>query len=159
MDAVPQTPSGAPSSTYAIMVASIGEAIDRRVLDRAVQLAGQLPSRPVVHVLSIARVWGTALGLQNPGLYPTRKEWQAQADLVAEAVKVLKRRGFEARGRVVGSRHAAKTIEKLAVGERCEAIVIGAVPQARWRRLLRQDEADNLFRRSAVPVYVVDVSM
>jgi nucleotide-binding universal stress UspA family protein len=159
MDAATPTPRGAPSSTYVIMVASTGEAIDRRVLDRAVQLAGELPSRPVMHVLSIARVWGTALGLQNPGLYPTRKEWQAQVDLVADAVKALKGRGFDARGRVVGSRHASKTIGKVAVAEGCEAIVIGAVPTARWRRLLRQDEADNLFRRSAVPVYVVDVSM
>jgi nucleotide-binding universal stress UspA family protein len=157
MDAA--SPSGDPSSPYALMVASTGEGIDRRVIERAIELAGQLPERPVIHVLSIARVWGTALGLQNPGLYPSRKEWQAHMDLVAEAVKALKRRGFDARGRVVGSRHAAKTIEKAALAAGCEAIVIGAVPTARWRRLLRQDEADDLFRRSAVPVYVIDVSM
>ena len=157
MDAAP--PSGDPSSTYALMVASTGENIDRRVIERVIELAGELPERPVIHVLAIARVWGTALGLQNPGLYPTRKEWQAQVDLVAEAVKALKRRGFEAKGRVVGSRHAAKTIEKIALTAGCEAIVIGAVPTARWQRLLRQDEADNLFRHSAVPVFVIDVSM
>jgi nucleotide-binding universal stress UspA family protein len=141
------------------MVASTGEVIDQRVIDRAIELAGQLPERPVVHVLSIARVWGTSLGLQNPGLFPTKKEWQAQVDLVAAAVKAIKRRGYEAKGRVIGSRHAAKAIEKVAVAEDCEAIVIGGLPQPRWRRLLRQDEADNLFRRSVVPVYVVDVSM
>lgn len=151
--------SGDPSSTYALMVASTGDDIDRRVIERAIELANQLPERPVIHVLSIARVWGTALGLQNPGLYPTRKEWQAHVDLVAEAVKALKLRGFDARGRVVGSRHAAKTIEKIALAAGCEAIVIGAVPAARWQRLLRQDEADNLFRSSAVPVFVIDVSM
>lgn len=157
MDAA--SPSGDPSSTYALMVASTGEEIDGRVLERAIELAGQLPERPVIHVLSIARVWGTSLGLQNPGLFPTKKEWQAQVDLVAAAVKALKRRGFEAKGRVIGSRHAAKTIESVAVAEDCEAIVIGGTPQPRWRRLLRQDEADNLFRRSVVPVYVIDVSM
>lgn len=157
MDAA--SPSDDPSSTYALMVASTGERIDPRVIERAIELAGQLPERPVIHVLSIARVWGTALGLQNPGLYPTRKEWQAHVDLVAEAVKAMKLRGFDARGRVVGSRHAAKTIEKAALASGCEAIVIGAVPTARWQRLLRQDEADNLFRTSAVPVFVIDVSM
>ncbi len=159
MDAASPTSSGAPSSTHSILVASTGAAIDRRVVDRAVQLADQLPSRPVVHVLSIARIWGTALGLQNPGLYPTRKEWRVQADLVADTVKALERRGFGAKGRVVGTRHPAKTIAKVAAAEGCAAIVIGAVPTSRWRRLLGQDEADWLFRRSAVPVFVVDVSM
>lgn len=159
MDAEAATANGAPSSTPAILVASTGEAIDRRVVDKAVDLARRLPSRPQLHVLSIARIWGTALGLQHPGLYPTRREWRAQADLVADAVKALERRGYQAKGRVVGSRHAARTIAKVAAAEGCAAIVIGACPVKGWRRLLRQDEADNLVRRSSVPVHLVDLSM
>jgi len=159
MDAHAATAIGAPSSTPAILVASTGEAIDRRVVDKAVDLARRLPSRPRVHVLSIARIWGTALGLQHPGLYPTRREWRAQADLVEDAVKALERRGYQAKGRVVGSRHAAKTIAKVAAAEGCAVIVIGASPVSGWRRLLRQDEAANLARRSAVPVHLVDLSM
>jgi nucleotide-binding universal stress UspA family protein len=159
MDAASVEPSGAPSSPPSILVASTGEIIDARVLDKATEVARQFEARPVVHVLSIARIWGTALGLQHPGLYPTRKEWSAQADLVANAVKALERRGLNAKGRVVGTRHAAKTIAKVAAAEGCAAIVIGSRPLAGWRRVLRQDEAANLTRRSTVPVYLVDVSV
>lgn len=159
MDAGSETPNGAPSSQPSILVASTGAAIDRRVLDKAVDLARRLESRPQMYVLSVARIWGTGLGLQNPGLYPTRHEWRAQGDIVEDAVKALQRRGYNAKGRVVGTRHAAKTIAKVAANEGCAAIVMGAAPVSAWRRWLRQDEADLLFRRSAVPVYLVDVSM
>lgn len=150
---------GAPSSTPSILVASTGEVIDQRVVEAAVDLAHRLDTRPVIHVLSIAHIFGTALGLQHPGLYPTRKEWRAQADLVADAVKALERRGFTAKGRVVGSRHAAKTIAKVAAAEGCLAIVIASRPMPAWRRFLLQDEAANLSRKSAVPVHLVDLSV
>jgi nucleotide-binding universal stress UspA family protein len=159
MESTTATAYGTPSSTPSILVASAGEVIDRRVVERAVDLARQLQPSPRMYVLSIARIWGTALGLQHPGLYPTRREWRAQADLVEDAVKGLERRGYKANGRVVGSRHAAKTIANVAAAEGCAAIVIGARPVSGWRRLLRQDEAINLQRRSAVPVHLVDVSI
>ena len=149
----------APSSTPSIMVASAGEEIDRRVVEEAIRLARQFEGRPLIHVLSVARIWGTALGLQHPGLYPTKKEWRTQADLVAGAVKALERRGYQAKGRVVGTRHPARTIAKVAAAEGCAAIVIGSRPMPAWRRLLRQDEAANLLRRSAVAVHLVDVAM
>lgn len=63
-----------------ILVASpLGEPFDVRVLDRAFQLVDR--RRALVHVLSVARVWGTALGLQHPGLYPSRREWQQQHEI------------------------------------------------------------------------------
>jgi nucleotide-binding universal stress UspA family protein len=110
-----------------------------------------------MHVLSIARVWGTALGLQHPGLYPTKREWKAQTDIVADAVKRLERHGFTAKGRVVGSRHPAKAIANVAAAEGCSAIVIGAAPMSRWRQVLQQDETRKLVRRAKVPVRVVNV--
>ena len=146
----------APSSLRAVMLASTGEAFDPAVIERVIQLAGG--QRPVIHVLSIARVYGTALGLQHPGLYPTRKEWKAQGDLVEEAVRALKRRGFEAHGRVIGSRHAGRAIAKAAAEMGCDAIVIGARPVAAWRRLLGQDESQQVARRSPIPVHLVPLS-
>lgn len=150
-------PDGDPSSPPAILVASTGTAIDSRVIDEAVSVARTMQPRPMMHVLSIAQVFGTALGLQHPGLYPTKKEWRAQADLVADAVTALERRGFTAKGRVLGSRHAGKAIANVAEAEGCAAIVIGATPLPRWRQLLQQDETRKLVRRAKVPVHVVDM--
>ncbi len=149
--------NGDPSSPPSILVASTGPAIDRRVIDEAVSLARTMSPRPVIHVLSIAQVFGTALGLQHPGLYPTKREWKVQADIVAHAVKALERGGFIAKGRVLGSRHAGKAIARVAAAEGCVAIVIGAVPMSRWRQLLFQDEIPKLVRRATVPVRVVDM--
>lgn len=146
----------APSSLRAILLASAGEAFDRAVVDRVVALAGR--QRPVIHVLSVARIYGTALGLQHPGLYPTRKEWKAQGDLVEDAVRTLKRRGFEAHGRVIGSRHAGRAIARAAVEMGCDAIVIGARPVPGWRRLLGGDEPGQVVRRSTVPVHLVPLA-
>ena len=108
-----------------------------------------------MRVISTARVYGTALGLQHPGLRPTKREWQAQADIVEDAVRVLKRAGFEAKGRVVGTRHPNKVITNEALKMGCRAIVIGARPTSRWRILLWQDEVSLLLRRAALPVHVV----
>ncbi len=149
-------PSGDPSSPPSILVASTGAAIDGGVLDEAVRVARTLNPHPVMQVLSIAQVFGTALGLQHPGLYPTKREWKAQADIVAAAVKALERRGFSAKGRVVGSRHAAKAIANVAAAEGCAAIVIGARPMPSWRKLLFQDEVAKLVRWAGLPVYVVE---
>jgi nucleotide-binding universal stress UspA family protein len=150
-------PGGDPSSPPSILVASTGKPIDVRVIDEAARLARALNPHPVLQVLSIAQVFGTALGLQHPGLYPTKREWKAQADLVADAVKALERRGFSAKGQVVGSRHPGKAIANVAAAEGCTAIVIGAEPLARWRQLLQQDETRKLVRRAKVPVHVVDM--
>jgi nucleotide-binding universal stress UspA family protein len=150
-------PNGDPSSPPSILVASTGAPIDSRVIDEAVSLARSMNPRPMMRVLSIAQVFGTALGLQHPGLFPTKREWRAQADLVAEAVKALERRGLTAKGRVVGSRHAGKAIANVAEAEGCAAIVIAATPLPRWRQLLQQDETRKVVRRSKVPVHVVDV--
>jgi nucleotide-binding universal stress UspA family protein len=144
-----------PPSLAHVLVASTGEPFDRRVLDGAVKLAG--PNRPVMHVVSIARIWGTALGLQHPGLYPTKKEWRAQADLVEDAVKDLKRRGFEADGRVIGSRHPGKAIARAAGEAGCDAIVMASRRIPAWRRLLQGNDERAVARRVGIPVHVVDL--
>jgi nucleotide-binding universal stress UspA family protein len=145
-----------PSSAAPILVASTGEPFDHRVLERAIELARE-SGESTIRVLSTARVYGTALGLQHPGLFPSKREWQAQADLVADAVRILKRAGFDARGRVVGTRHPSKAITNEAVSSGCGSIVIGGRPVARWQTLLGQDDIGSLSRRSPVPVHVVEL--
>lgn len=145
-----------PSSGAPILVASTGQPFDRRVLDRASELARQ-NGTSVIRVLSTARVYGTGLGLQHPGLFPTKQEWQAQADIVGDAVRILKRAGFNAKGRVVGTRHPSKAITNEAVNTECTAIVIGGRPVSRWQTLLWQDEVGLLRRRAKLPVHVVEL--
>ena len=93
------------------------------------------PSGAPVYVFAIARVHGTKLGFPNPGLLPTRQEWDAQRTSVAKAVKALRRRGLRAQGRVLGTRSAAKKIVQEAGRLGCDAIVMGADPprSAGWR--------------------------
>jgi len=108
-------------------------------------------------VLSIARVHGTALGLPNPGLLPTKREWDQQRELVERAVKRLRRRGLRAEGRVIGTRRAARRICEEAALAECEAIVMAADPDR--NRLIADflwsQEPQRVRRRARVPVYLV----
>src|SRR5690349_10157695 len=81
-----------------------------------------------VHVFTIARVWGTTFGFPNPGLLPSKQEWDKQRESVRKAVARLRRRGVEADGRVIGTRAAAKRIVQEAQRLGCDAIVMGADP-------------------------------
>jgi nucleotide-binding universal stress UspA family protein len=143
----PQLPS--------ILLASSGPAFDRGVIDRAAKLARS--PRSFVHVVSIARIWGTGLGIQHPGLFPTKREWQAQLEIVGNAVRQLKQAGVEARGGVIASRNPSKVIAREAARLKCSAIVIGWRPLSWWMTYLLQDEVWWLQRRSKVPVVHVDL--
>jgi nucleotide-binding universal stress UspA family protein len=117
------------------------------------------PRHAAVDVFSIARVHGTAFGFPSPGLLPNRREWQEQRDLVASAVKILRKRGFEADGEVVGTRKAAARICAQAYALGADVIVMAADPP---RNRLAADfmwtqEPYRVRRRSTIPVYLVTV--
>jgi nucleotide-binding universal stress UspA family protein len=137
-----------------LVVASEGRPIDWSVLQQAFELAR--PAGAQVRVISIARVWGTALGFPNPHLNPSRREWDAQRLLVREAVQALEKAGFETSGHVVGTRRAARRIVVEAERFGAEAIVMGADPK---RQLLGDflwsQEPYRVARRARVPVYLV----
>lgn len=132
---------------------------EREIPPAAVQLAARIARRCAapVHVFSIARVWGTSFGFPNPGLYPSKREWDTQRANVDKAVKALRRKGIEADGRVVGTRAAAKRIVREARRLDCDAIVMGADPP-RGRLLadfIWSQEPYRVRRRADVPVYLV----
>ena len=137
-----------------LVVASEGRPIPWVVLQRAFELAR--PAKATVLVISIARVWGTSLGFPNPGLNPTKREWDAQRLLVREAREALEKAGFDASGHIIGTRRAAKRIVGEATRFRADAIVMGA---DRDRGLLGDfmwsQEPYRVARRSRVPVYLV----
>lgn len=137
-----------------ILLASWGERFDPSVVDHATTVARSTGS--FVHVLSIARIWGTGLGIQHPGLFPTKREWQDQLEIVGDAVRTLRRAGLEAKGGVIASRNPSKVITRQAGRFGCSAIVVGSRPLPWWMSYLLQDEVWWIVRRSSVPVIPVD---
>ena len=113
-----------------LLLASEGRAISRPAVELAARLAKQTGAE--VHVLSIARVWGTSLGLPHPALMPNKLELKEQQDRVAAALALLKRRGVSASGQVLGTRNAAKRIVIEAGRRRVDAIVMAADSPRHW---------------------------
>jgi len=141
-----------------LLLASEGRPIPSAAVDFAARIAAK--SDAPVHVLSIARVWGTSFGLPNPGLLPSKREWEEQRRLVGEAVSSLQRRGIQATGQVLGTRGAAKRIVAEAARHRCDAIVMAADPPRHWliANLLWSHEPYRVRRLAGIPVYlIVDV--
>lgn len=138
-----------------MLLASEGRAIPFAAIEFAARLAQ--PRKAEVHVFSIARVHGTAYGFPSPGLLPTKREWQAQRDLVANAVKALRKRGLKSEGEVIGTRKAASRIVQQAEDLHCDVIVMAADPS---RNRVAGDfmwtqEPQRVRRKARVPVYLV----
>jgi hypothetical protein len=136
-------------------VASTGAPIERVVLEAAVELAGEEPTR--MYVISVARIWGVKYGLPNPGLYPNRLEWEQQRKVVDDAAEWLRKRGFEVRVRAVAARNAARAVGSWATMLGCHAVVIGQPQQARWERIVKGEDAVDVARRTRVEVHAVPV--
>jgi nucleotide-binding universal stress UspA family protein len=148
-------PNPATLAVRSILLASEGRPISPAAVDFAARIAER--SNAAIHVLSIARVWGTSFGLPNPGLLPNKREWDEQRRIVADAVTALRQRGVAASGHVLGTRHAAKRIVDEARQHRCDAIVMAADPPRHWlvANLLWQQEPYRVRRRASLPVYLV----
>jgi hypothetical protein len=147
-----------PSESFAgksILLASEGRPIPRAVVEFAGRMAEKAGAE--VHVLSIARIWGTSFGLPHPGLLPNKREMQERHDSVAMVVSWLKRHHVVSDGQVSGTRNAAKRI--LAEARRCraDAIVMAADPQLHWflSNMVWSQEPYRVRRLARVPVYLV----
>jgi nucleotide-binding universal stress UspA family protein len=139
----------------AVLLASENREFSTSAIDLAARIAKR--SGAPVHVFTIARIWGTSFGFPNPGLQPTRREWEEQRHNVEKAIGRLERKGVEARGRVIGTRAGAKRIVKEAKRLDCDAIVMAADPAANpvVRNFMWSQEPHRVRRRSRVPVLLV----
>ncbi|MBA2365543.1 MAG: universal stress protein [Actinobacteria bacterium] len=139
-----------------LLLASEGRPLTKSAIDLAARIAK--PQRASVHVFSIARVWGTGLGLPMPALLPTKAEWDEQREIVERAVKALRKHGIDASGQVLATRKATKRILNEAQRTRCEAIVMAADPPRPrlLADLMWSQEPYRVRRRSKLPVYLVD---
>ena len=116
-----------PSSVTAtrILLASEGRVIPPGAVEAAARLAKQ--SSAPVRVFSVARIWGSGLGLPMPGLLPSKREWDQQRELVLDAVRTLRKQGLEADGHVLATRKATKRIVSEAERLGCD-VIVGASP-------------------------------
>ncbi|MBV9605004.1 MAG: universal stress protein [Solirubrobacterales bacterium] len=150
----PQPPAE-PGRLERILLASEGRPFSDAAIARVIELAR--PGDATVRVFSIARVHGVAFGLPNPGLLPTKREWEEQRKIVDRAVKRLERKGIDADGHVVGTRKSTKRILQEAEFAGCDAIVMTADPD-RGRvvgDMLWSQEPQRVRRRSKLPVFLV----
>ena len=138
-----------------ILLASEGRPISPAAVAKAASIA--IDTGAQVHVLSVARIWGSAFGMQHPGLFPTPRELQQQRDIVTAAIDALKRCDLGATGEVLRSRNAAKAIASRTGQGNYLGIVITADPEPHWlvRGLLWSHEPYRVRRLSKVPVHLV----
>jgi len=154
-----RNPSEPPSAELfagkSILLASEGRPIPRSAMKLAKRLAEKTGAD--VHVLSIARIWGTSFGLPNPGLLPNKREMQERHQSVASAVTWLKRSKIAASGQVRGTRNAAKQILAEARRRRADAIVMAADPPLPWflSNMVWSQEPYRVWRSAPIPVYLV----
>jgi nucleotide-binding universal stress UspA family protein len=138
-----------------ILLASEGRPISQAAMKLAQRMAGIAGAE--VHVLSIARVWGTSFGMPHPGLLPNKREMQERHENVATVVNWLTRRHIAANGQVSGTRNAARRILAEARRRRADAIVMAADPPLHWflSGMVWSQEPYRVRRLASIPVYLV----
>lgn len=151
--AVP-APEPADFTGRALLLASEGRVFPAAAIDLLCSLAG--PAGTSVHVLSIARIWGSRFGMPHPGLMPNKRELEVQRDLVREAVLRLRAQGYQAEGQVVSSRNPAKRISAAAAQRQSAAVIMAADARRHWlvADFLWSQEPYRVRRLAPVPVYL-----
>jgi hypothetical protein len=139
-----------PRQQAAVVIATAGEQIPPAILRRGVELSGGEP----VAVVCLARIYGSAYGLPNPGLMPSRAEMADHQALVARAVSRLERSGVEAWGQIAATRRPVKTIVAVARARGARHVIVVVPETAKWRRIVEGDLVRDVSRRLPADVTV-----
>jgi nucleotide-binding universal stress UspA family protein len=132
-----------PREPAAVLLASSGAPFSRAAVRRAHELAAGQP----VAVISILKVYGSAFGLPNPGLMPTRREREEQVGIVDRAIRELERLGGTADGQVTATRSAGRTIARAARARQVSYVVMDARPATGIRKVIEGDVTAIVRRR------------
>lgn len=132
-----------PTDPAQVLLASEGRPFGRPALEEAVRLA----AGGRVEVVSVARMYGSAYGLPNPGLMPSKKELTEQREQVERVVKALRRKGIDSSGQVAIARSGPKVIAKAARAHGVQHVVLGVTDGPRWRRVVEGDPVKEIRRR------------
>jgi hypothetical protein len=143
-----------PTQPAAVLIASNGEKIPGAAVRQALRLSAGEP----VAVVTIARIYGSSLGLPNPGLMPTRKEMEAQKEIASRAVSALEKGGVEAWGQVAATRKPSKTIAQAAVARGVRHVLVVRPEKAGWRLVVEGDVAKEVAHKLGTGVTVEGVA-
>ena len=126
-----------------MLLAGLGKPFSAAAVKRAAVLARQATEdlNPSVAVLTIAKMHGSSLGLQHPGLMPTKKERDAQVALVDTAITSLKKLGVQADGQVAVTRKFLRTVVGVARTRQVRYVVMDEPDGGAVRRFLEGDPA------------------
>lgn len=134
-----------PTAPAVVLLASSGAPFSTSAIRRARELATGEP----VAVLTILKIYGSAFGLPNPGLLPTRREREEQLKNVRRAITQLERQGCSADGQVAATRSAARTIAKVARARQVRYVVMDEHAESGLRRLVEGSVTGIVRRRLA----------
>jgi hypothetical protein len=143
-----------PTQPAAVLIASNGEKIPGAAVRQALRLSAGEP----VAVVAIARIYGSSLGLPNPGLMPTRKEMEEQKEIASRAVSALEKCGVEAWGQVAATRKASKTIAQAAVARGVRHVLVVRPEKSGWRLVVEGDVAKEVAHKLGADVTVEGVA-
>jgi hypothetical protein len=145
-----------PTESAAVLLASggvnspDGQAFSREAMTAAARLSCSQP----VAIVAVARIYGSAWGLPNPGLMPTRKELDTLLRQVSRASAILGRSGSECFGQVAIARRAEKAIARAALAREVGHVVIDVPARPRWRRVVEGDPV-RVIQRKVGPGVIV----
>lgn len=100
-----------------LVLASTGKPFSAVAIDLAAARAREAAGSRV-RVVTVARIHGSAFGLQHPGLMPNKKEKEAAQQVVTDAIRALQRKGLTADGEVVITRSPARSFAAVAKSAR-----------------------------------------
>jgi len=134
-----------PTQPAAVLIASAGDPIPAAAVSRSVALSAGQP----VAVISLARIYGSALGLPNPGLLPSQRELAGQRQQVADALAALQRAGLDGWGQVAATRRPGRTIARVARARGVRHVILVTPSQPRWRRFVEGNLVREISRKLA----------
>lgn len=134
-----------PTAPAGVLLASPGAPFSKAAIRRAYELAAGEP----VAVLAILKVYGSAFGLQNPGLMPNRRERDEQYANVRRAITAVEQRGGTADGEITATRSAGRAIAKAARRRNVRYVVMDDHEAGRLRRITEGAVTATVRRRLA----------
>jgi hypothetical protein len=117
-----------------VVLASTGGPFSPAAIDLAARHARDAGAR--IRVVTVARIHGSAFGLQHPGLMPSKKEKDAARQAVAGAIRALQKRGLKADGEVVITRSPGSSFARVARSAGSVThVIVDEARGGRWGRL------------------------
>jgi hypothetical protein len=145
-----------PAQSAGVLIAApMGDPIPSSAVKAALALSDGEP----VAIVTIARIYGSSMGLPNPGLMPTRKEIATQKSQVEKSLEQIERSGTQAWGQVAASRKPVKTITEAAKARGVRHVVVVRTAQTKkWREIVEGDVVKDIARKLGPDVHVEGVS-